>query len=126
MRRLMSGDTVYNSPADLRCRDGSIKDVLLHCNAYFDNGRFVYARCFTREITEHALNDTAQQRLAAIVDSSNDAIIGKDLNGITTSWNRGAERIFGYTAEEAIGKPITLIFPPELIQDEEEILGRIR
>ncbi len=65
-------------------------------------------------------------RLAAIVDDSNDAIIGKDLNGIITSWNRGAERIFGYSAEEMIGTSIMRLIPLERQTEEEEILSRIK
>lgn len=68
----------------------------------------------------------AQARLAAIVHSSEDAIISKDLDGIVTSWNRGAERLFGHTAEQAIGRPITLIIPPERHAEETSILQRIR
>jgi PAS domain S-box-containing protein len=66
-----------------------------------------------------------RSRLAAIVESSEDAIISEDLNGLITSWNASAERIFGFTAEEAIGQPITIIIPPELHDEEAEILGRI-
>jgi two-component system, LuxR family, sensor kinase FixL len=65
-------------------------------------------------------------RLAAIVESSEDAIIAKDLNGIILSWNRAAERLFGYTASEVFGQPITVIFPPDRIEEEAVILGRIR
>ena len=65
------------------------------------------------------------QKLAAIVESSDDAIVSKDLNGIVTSWNPAAERIFGYTAEEMIGRSILTIIPPELHHDEEYILGTI-
>src|SRR5262245_11703901 len=64
--------------------------------------------------------------LASVVESSNDAIITKDLNGIITSWNQGAEHIFGYKPSEAIGRPITILIPPEHIQEENYILGRIR
>ncbi len=67
----------------------------------------------------------AAQRLAAIVESSDDAILSKDLNGIIQSWNKGAERIFGYTAEEAVGKSITIVIPQELQDQEPEILRRI-
>jgi PAS domain S-box-containing protein len=67
-----------------------------------------------------------RQKLAAIVESSNDAIVSKDLNGIVTSWNNRAEKMFGYGADEIIGKPITILIPPELQQDEEMILAKIR
>jgi PAS domain S-box-containing protein len=63
--------------------------------------------------------------LAAIVESSDDAIISKDLNGTIMSWNRGAERVFGYTAEEAVGRPITMLLPPDRFQEEATILGTL-
>jgi PAS domain S-box-containing protein len=63
---------------------------------------------------------------AAIVSSSDDAIVGKDLNGIITSWNRGAERLFGYTAREAVGQSITMLIPADHLEDEPMILGCIR
>jgi PAS domain S-box-containing protein len=66
------------------------------------------------------------QRLAAIVQSSEDAIVGKDLNGIITNWNGSAERLFGYAADEAIGKPITILIPEDRLQEEAEILRRLR
>jgi PAS domain S-box-containing protein len=66
------------------------------------------------------------QRLAAIVESSDDAIISKDLNGIIQTWNRGAERVFGYTAEEAVGKPVTILIPRDRMDEEPGILARIR
>lgn len=64
--------------------------------------------------------------MAAIVQSSNDAIISKDLNGFITSWNTGAQRIFGYSAEEAIGCSITMLIPPDRQDEESDILARIR
>ena len=67
-----------------------------------------------------------QAFLASIVESSDDAIVSKDLDSIVGSWNKGAERIFGYTAEEMIGKPITILIPPELQDEENLILARIR
>jgi PAS domain S-box-containing protein len=78
------------------------------------------------DITERKEAELAKFRLAAIVESSDDAIVSKDLNGVITSWNAGAQRIFGYTAEEAVGKPITLIIPPDLQDEEKEILKRLR
>ena len=71
-----------------------------------------------------SLNTT--QRMASIVESSDDAIVSKDLNGVIVTWNKGAERIFGYTAEEAIGKPITILIPPDRHHEEPAILERIR
>jgi PAS domain S-box-containing protein len=70
--------------------------------------------------------DENAQRLASIVRFSDDAIISKDLDGIITSWNRGAERLFGYMAEEAIGKSVTLLIPPDQRDEEPKILERIR
>jgi PAS domain S-box-containing protein len=64
--------------------------------------------------------------LASIVESGDDAIISEDLDGIITSWNKGAERIYGYVSEEAIGKPITTLIPPERQDEEDEFLERIR
>ncbi|MGO4127606.1 PAS domain S-box protein [Inquilinus sp. YAF38] len=78
------------------------------------------------EAAERAFGEQAAQRLAAIVESSEDAIVAKDLNGVITNWNRGAEHLFGYTAEEAIGKPITILIPPDRLDEEPEILARIR
>ncbi len=70
--------------------------------------------------------EEARFRLAAITESSEDAILSKDLNGIITSWNAGAERLFGYTARETIGQPVTMLMPPERLEEEPTILGRIR
>jgi PAS domain S-box-containing protein len=78
------------------------------------------------EIARRREAQQAAYKLAAIVESSEDAIVSKDLNGIVTNWNASAERIFGYKAEEIMGKSITLIIPPELHSDEEMILSRIR
>ncbi|MBA8821787.1 PAS domain S-box-containing protein [Ochrobactrum sp. P6BSIII] len=64
--------------------------------------------------------------LAAIVDGSDDAIVSKDLNGIIRSWNRGAERLFGYHAEEVIGKPVTILIPDDRLDEEPAILSEIR
>src|SRR5438128_329515 len=64
--------------------------------------------------------------LAAIVESSDDAIISKDLNGIITTWNRAAERVFGYTSEEAIGCPVTMLIPADRQDEEYAILERIK
>jgi PAS domain S-box-containing protein len=81
-----------------------------------------------RTRTEAALRESEQQSrwLAAIVESSNDSIVSIDLDGTITSWNKGAERIFGYFAEEVIGKPITILIPPGRYDEEQRILERVR
>jgi PAS domain S-box-containing protein len=79
-----------------------------------------------RDVTQRRESDFILQRLASIVDNSEDAIVGKDLRSIVTSWNKAAERIFGYSAEEMVGSSIMRLIPPELQNEEEEILARIR
>jgi PAS domain S-box-containing protein len=78
------------------------------------------------DIHEQKEASDTRSRLAAIVESSDDAIIGKDLNGVVTSWNRKAERLFGYTEREIVGRSISAIIPPELHLDEDMILSKIR
>ena len=68
----------------------------------------------------------AAQHYAAIVESSDDAILSKDLNGVITSWNGGAQRLFGYTAEEAVGRSVTIIIPTDRLDEEPVILERVR
>ncbi|PYS74848.1 MAG: hypothetical protein DMF69_00485 [Acidobacteria bacterium] len=80
---------------------------------------------YLRDITERKQSDMARRLLSSIVESSDDAIISKNLNGTILSWNAGAERMFGYKAEEAVGKPITLIIPEERLLEEPEILRQI-
>ena len=78
-----------------------------------------------RDVTERRRDEEAQARLAAIVESSHDAIISKTLDSTIRTWNAGAERLFGYKAEEAVGQSITLIIPPDRLNEEKEILSRI-
>src|SRR6516225_5147566 len=89
-------------------------------------GRVVGRVWSFRNVTQRQESDLISRRLAAIVDNSDDAIVGKDLNSIITSWNKAAERIFGYSAEEMIGTSIIRLIPAERQTDEEEILSRIK
>ena len=78
------------------------------------------------DLTERQQTEISTQRLVAIIESSDDAILAKDLNGIIMSWNDGAQRLFGYTAEEVIGKPVTILIPADRHDEEPLILSRIR
>jgi two-component system CheB/CheR fusion protein len=81
---------------------------------------------YLRDITDRRRGDEASRRLAAIIESSDDAIISKNLDGIITSWNAGAERLFGYKTDEIVGQSILLLIPPERQDEEPRILERIR
>ena len=84
------------------------------------------AMSFSAVVTERKRAEETNARLAAIVESSNDAIIGKRLDGIVTSWNKGAERIFGYSLEEMIGKPGSVLIPADRHNEEKEIIERLK
>jgi PAS domain S-box-containing protein len=106
--------------------DGSVKHIhtVGHpvLNASGDLAQFVGS---STDITQRKLGEQATRLLAAIVESSHDAIVSKSLNGVITSWNKGAERLFGYAAEEAVGQNITLIIPPERRDEERTILEQL-
>ena len=93
---------------------------------YDTSGELIGAVNMLVDITDRKRAELYAQRLASVVEFSDDAIITKNLDGVVTSWNRGAERLFGYKAEEAIGKPITILIPHDRQDEEHEILGRIR
>ena len=90
------------------------------------NGAVTMVVVVITDITAHKHAGTAPLRLAAIVEFSEDAIIGKDLNSIVTSWNKGAERIFGYTAGEMVGTSIMRLIPADRWEEENQILGKIK
>ena len=113
LRRLREGETVRNVETRLRHRNGSIRYVLLSANARLEHGQFVHARCVTRDVTELKRAESAVAYFKAMVQSADDSIVSKTLDGVITTWNPAATRLYGYTAEEAVGKPITLIVPPD-------------
>src|SRR5262245_6028233 len=101
---------IDDSAAPIRDRQGTVTGVVL----------------VFRDVTERRRAAKTASFLASIVESSDDAIIGKDVNGIITSWNRAAERLFGYSAVEAVGRPIAMLAPPDRLDEMPAILARIR
>jgi len=93
---------------------------------YDDAGVLVGAVNMLIDISDRKRADMHGQRLASIVESSDDAIVSKDLDGTITSWNRGAERLFGYKAEEIIGKSVTILIPSDRLDEEPQIIERVR
>src|SRR5215469_16315969 len=116
-------DIEYRTVAD----DGRIKWIRAIGSPFFDDsGAPTRFDGLTIDVTGRRRAEEATGLLAAIVASSDDAIVSKNLNGVITSWNKSAERVFGYTAQEAIGQHITLIIPRNRLGEEDEILSRIR
>ncbi len=91
-----------------------------------ETGRPLRMLAIIQDTTERKEAEEARARLAAIVESSDDAIIGKTLDGVITSWNRGAQKIYGYSKEEVVGKRINILVPPEYPNEIPQILGKIR
>ncbi|MGD0878349.1 MAG: PAS domain S-box protein [Anaerolineales bacterium] len=109
----------------LETADGRTFHVEFVSNVYqVDHHKVI--QCNLREISGRKQVDTMLARLAAIVESSDDAIIGKTLEGLITSWNAGAERLYGYSAAEAIGKPVSILIPTDRPDELPEILSRLR
>ena len=121
-RRAVSADELI-----LERPDGGRSRVLPYPTPLFDShGRLTGAVNMLVDVTAQHEIDVQLARLAAIVASSDDAIIGKSLDGRIMTWNAGASRVYGYEEHEVIGKPITIIIPPELHQEESEILAKLR
>jgi PAS domain S-box-containing protein len=129
LRSRLRNDGRWSGELRHTCKDG--REVVVDSRMQLlDDGTVLEVN---RDVTEHrkieaALRESEQRLcyLASIVEFSDDAIVSKNLDGIITSWNKGAERVFGYTAEEAIGRPITIVIPEDRLDEEREILTRIR
>lgn len=105
-------------------KDGGLIDVSVTVSPIRDPaGTIVGTSTIQRDITQRKRTDTITAELAAIVDSSNDAIVGKTLEGVVTTWNRGAEHVYGFTAEEMIGKDVSILLPPDRPNEIREIIA---
>ena len=123
---LREGRAVRGEEIVIQRPDGMKRHMLPHCEPIRNiKGATVGSLNMLIDITEHKQAERAIADLAAIVISSDDAIIGKDLHGIVTSWNQGAERLFGYSAEEMIGQPVSRLIPPDRHDEEPDILTRL-
>jgi PAS domain S-box-containing protein len=128
LARILRGEKLHDLEARMR-RIGARWERLYSFGgtlAHDAGGKPVMAVVTFSDITERQQAESAALLLAAIVESSTDAVIGKDLNSIITSWNGAAERMFGYSAGEMVGRPITLIIPPSHQNEEEQILSKIK
>jgi PAS domain S-box-containing protein len=124
---LAEGRPVHNEDVLMEQPSGRRIVVRVNIDPIRDQaGRVVGAVNVFEDVTERRRAEHAQAHLAAVVESSDDAIVTKSLEGTITSWNAGAARIFGYSAEEAVGRSITLIIPPDRYHEEVGILERLR
>ena len=124
---LKTGEPVRGHEIIIERADGMRRSVLPYPTPIRDSsGRITGAVNLLLDVTERNLALLMTQRFAAIVESSDDAIVGKDANGVINSWNHGAERIFQYKAGEVIGKPVTILIPPQRHSEELEILKGVR
>ena len=124
---LATGESVHEEEVVIARPDGSRVMVSVHIDPIRDNdGTIVGVVNFFHDITRQKQSERAMGLLAAIVNSSDDAIISKNLDGTIITWNKGAERIFGYSPEEAVGRQITMIIPPDRLDEETTILERLK
>jgi len=127
LRKIRAGEAIEPFEANWLTKDGRNIPVQLTVYPVRDRtGTVIGASQRACDLTEQRQADESRFRLAAIVDSADDAIISKNLNGIVTSWNQGARRTFGYTADEMVGRSILMLIPKELHYEEDEILRKLR
>jgi PAS domain S-box-containing protein len=126
IKQALEKDLPYELEFRIRRPDGKEAWVFTNATVIRQDGRPIRMIGATLDITARRQAENHSRWLAAIVDSSGDAIVSKDLNGTITSWNPGAQRLFGYTAREIIGRPVTVLIPAERKEEETGIIDRVR
>jgi PAS domain S-box-containing protein len=124
---LKEGRSIRGMEAIAERPDGTRVPFIPYPTPLFDEeGALVGAVNMLVDVTDRDRTEEADKRLAAIIEDCDDAIISKNLRGVINSWNRGAERLFGYSAEEVVGRPVTILIPPDRQDEEPGILERLR
>ena len=126
LERIRKGEKIDHFETVRQRKDGTLVDISLTVSPIRNSeGKIIGASKIARDISERKVARRHMARLVAIVESSDDAIVSKDLEGIITSWNKGAENLFGYSAKEAIGRSVTMLIPRDRIDEEPEILSKV-
>jgi two-component system, cell cycle sensor histidine kinase and response regulator CckA len=126
LTRIRAGHRVQHFETIRIRKDGAPLNVSLTISPIREGGRVIGASHVARDISERKRLESANAQLAAIVESSDDAIISKDLQGVIQTWNASAARVYGYTADEVAGRNMTFLLPPGREREEEQILDKIR
>ncbi len=126
LERIARGERVDHFDTVRLRKDGRLVNVSIAISPITDrNGAVIGASHVARDITAGAESQLARARLAAIVESSDDAIVSKNLKGVVQTWNKAAERVYGYSAIEMVGRPMSILLPPDRPDEEATILGRL-
>ncbi|MDT7603978.1 MAG: hypothetical protein QOF61_1975, partial [Acidobacteriota bacterium] len=126
LARLTRGEELHGYEARLKCKDGSIRHVAINSNVYWEGERFVHTRCFTRDISERRRAEDALRFQAQLLDTVEQAVVATDAQGAITYWNKFAEKLYGWSAAEAIGRNILEITPTDATREQAaEIMSRV-
>ena len=126
-KKVFKDGSVLDYPLEIKNKNGHITPVLYNASVYKDeSGKIIGVFAAARDITEIKKTAEENQKLANVVETSDDGIITKSLDGSILSWNKGAEQIYGYSKKEIIGKNISILAPPELEKEIEELIVKIK